>query len=157
MDMQVTVAVDGGGSRCRFAAFSESGELLCRQSIDRHASLSISPEAAWNTINQGLQMIRAKLNQAERWLPNSLVMGLAGSLKDNRRNQLIQYLPHAMSYQLVTDGFAQLMGASGGEPGVCLAVGTGSVVHWQDPVRGWECALSNGMFGIGMVISKIHH
>jgi len=55
--MSVIVAVDGGGSRCRLAAFTIEGELLARVKVDSHASLSISPVAAWQSIDVGIRKL----------------------------------------------------------------------------------------------------
>lgn len=130
--MSIIVAVDGGGSRCRLAAFSEAGDLLARANIESHASPSISPTGAWRSIDQGIRSLAVKLKKEPSWHPDFLMMGLAGSLQQSRRQELLQLVPSSLARDLVTDGHAQLLGASGGAPGICLAVGTGSVVHWQD-------------------------
>lgn len=130
--MAVIVAVDGGGSRCRLVAYSEGGEVLARTTVDEHASLSLGVAAAWQHIVGGLNVLRQKMRVAASWQPDKLVMGLAGSLQQRRRSEFLSLLPGSVSATLVTDGYAQLMGASGGQAGICLAIGTGSVLHWQD-------------------------
>lgn len=130
--MTVTVAVDGGASRCRLAAYGEKGKLLARAEVDGHASLSNGVDSAWRNIRQGLSALAVKQNLPLSWQPDQLAMGLAGSLQEQRRRALLDQIPRAIHTLLVTDGYAQLMGASGGSPGICLAVGTGSVLHWQD-------------------------
>jgi len=60
------------------------------------------------------------------------MLGLAGSLRQSQRQAFLQLIPSQVRAELVTDGIAQLYGVTLGEPGVCLAVGTGSVVHWLD-------------------------
>ncbi len=141
--MTVIVAVDGGGSRCRLAAFDEFGRPLARAIVDGHASLSRSPEQAWQNIESGLTQLQKQLHRAPGWLPDRLMMGLAGSLQETRRQRFLAQLPETLAHTLVTDGHAQLLGASAGRPGICLAMGTGSVVHWLDEqgksgmVGGW--------------------
>ena len=130
--MTVIVAVDGGGSRCRLAAFDEFGRPLARAIVDGHASLSRSPEQAWKNIEAGLAQLQRHLRRGPGWLPDRLMMGLAGSLQETRREHFLAQLPKTLAHTLVTDGHAQLLGASAGRPGVCLAMGTGSVVHWLD-------------------------
>lgn len=130
--MSVIVAVDGGGSRCRLAAFNQSGDLLARVNVSSPASLSLAPQAAWHSIAQGLSKLAAKLNKESSWKPDLLMMGLAGAHRQSRKDIIIQLIPQAINYRLVSDSHAQLVGASGGEPGVCLAVGTGSILHWLD-------------------------
>ncbi|MGQ7847795.1 BadF/BadG/BcrA/BcrD ATPase family protein [Granulosicoccus sp. 3-233] len=141
--MAVIVAVDGGGSRCRLAAFDESGMPLARVIVDGHASLSRGAEEAWKNIDSGLVQLRRQLHRSPGWLPDRLMMGLAGSLQETRRRVFLAQLPEALAHTLVTDGHAQLLGASAGKPGICLAIGTGSVLHWLDEkgqsgmVGGW--------------------
>ncbi len=131
--MTLIVCVDGGASGCRLAVFNAQGERLAHVAIDAHASLTLGVDAAWSHIELGLQALRRKLRVETSWQPDILSMGLAGSLHDERRQQLLT-LTHPDSKALLhTDGYAQLMGASAGEAGICLAVGTGSVVHWQAP------------------------
>lgn len=126
------VSVDGGGSRCRLAAFSLDGEVLARATVEQHASLSLGVKSAWQHIELGLQMIRRSLGVETGWLPSVLSMGLAGSLQSERQREFLSQVPASVNVLLHTDGYAQLMGASDGGPGICLAVGTGSVMHWLD-------------------------
>ncbi|MBX2879494.1 MAG: hypothetical protein KTR32_06140 [Granulosicoccus sp.] len=130
--MAEIVVVDGGASSCRLAAFSDSGQPLAKVSLDRHASLTMGVSDAWQHIEQGLEAVREQLRAGESWQPAKLVMGLAGSLRQERREQFLNLLPKQVEQLLVTDGFAQLVGASNGKPGICVAVGTGSVMHWLD-------------------------
>jgi glucosamine kinase len=141
--MAVIVAVDGGGSRCRAAAFDDAGVQLARVTVDAHASLSLGVYDAWQHIGIALAQLRQVLGKDAQWLPGRLMMGLAGSLQAQRREEFLSLFPAELSCTLVTDGHAQLIGASGGRAGVCLAVGTGSVLHWLDTegrsgmVGGW--------------------
>ncbi|MFK8080163.1 MAG: BadF/BadG/BcrA/BcrD ATPase family protein [Granulosicoccus sp.] len=130
--MTLIVAVDGGGSLCRLAAFSPQGDMLGRVVVDRHASLTLGVGAAWQHIEQGLQALRRELGEVATGYPCRLCMGLAGSLQQEKRQEFLTLVPNGIAAQLYTDGYAQLMGASEGQPGICLSVGTGSVVHWLD-------------------------
>jgi glucosamine kinase len=137
------MAVDGGGSRCRVAAFSDAGVVLAQGVVQEHASLSLGVSAAWAHIEAGLELLRKSLDQPRGWLPDQLLMGLAGSLQESRRQQFLALVPAQLPCMLVTDGHAQLLGAGNGKPGICLAIGTGSVLHWLDAdgntgmVGGW--------------------
>ncbi len=124
------VAVDGGASRCRMVMFSAQGEMLARVVVDDHASLSMGVHAAWQHIEQGLVSLRSEMGYAADWLPSVLSMGLAGSLRTRERAEFLSLVPDSIHVHLCTDGLAQLYGASAGAPAICLAVGTGSVVHW---------------------------
>ncbi|MFK7994931.1 MAG: BadF/BadG/BcrA/BcrD ATPase family protein [Granulosicoccus sp.] len=130
--MTLIVVVDGGGSRCRLAAFSQQGEMLARVVVDEHASLSLGVRAAWQHIDQGLRILRRELDHSATWQPSILCMGLAGSLQQRKRHEFLKLPPPGVRTLLHTDGYAQLIGATEGQPGICLAVGTGSVMHWLD-------------------------
>lgn len=126
-----TVTVDGGASGCRLAAFDAEGGLRASAS-DGPASLTLGEAQAWRHIGGGLRTIAAELGLAPGWMPPVLCLGLAGALQRARRERFTALLPATLDCHLVTDGHAQLLGAGGGEPGACLAVGTGSVLHWLD-------------------------
>ncbi len=59
-------------------------------------------------------------------------MGLAGTLQRERYEKFIQLIPTSIKAIVVPDGHAQLLGASNSEAGICLSLGTGSVIHWLD-------------------------
>lgn len=130
-DIPVTVAVDGGGSGCRLGAFDAQGTLIATAS-NGPASLSLGEEQAWLHIRQGLDALAEQLGESADWVPSTLCLGLAGSLQKTRRLRFLSLLPSKIQPILVTDGHAQLLGATSGKAGACLAVGTGSVLHWLD-------------------------
>lgn len=125
------VAVDGGGSGCRLSAFDSDG-TVCATASEGPASLSLGEAQAWQHIASGLAALRQTLKLPASWLPEHLCLGLAGSLQQQRRSRFLSLLPAELRVTLITDGHAQLLGATGGKSGACLAVGTGSVLHWQD-------------------------
>lgn len=130
-DQDMTVVVDGGGSGCRLGAFDAGGVIRAR-TTDGPASLSLGVDQTWMHIRRGLKSLADQLGQAEDWLPARLVMGLSGALQSERRREFLALIPGSVESTLITDGQAQLLGATGGQPGICLAVGTGSVLHWLD-------------------------
>ena len=129
--MTLTVVVDGGGSGCRLAAFDAHG-TLCATAANGPASLSLGEEQAWLHISRGLHTLAGQLGEASDWLPPVLNLGLSGALHELRRASFLALIPDSIECTLISDGHAQLLGASGGYPGACLAVGTGSVLHWID-------------------------
>ena len=131
MSDTATVTVDGGASGCRLAAFDAGGALQAK-AADGPASLTLGETQAWQHIARGLRALAGDLGLPSDWLPPLLCLGLAGALQRERRERFAALLPASIECRLVTDGHAQLLGASGGEPGACLAVGTGSVLHWLD-------------------------
>ena len=126
------VAVDGGATGCRLAAFDASGARLGTTSVGRHASLSLDPGEAADAVREGLDRLGREtgVRPCGPHAPGAaLVAGLAGSLRPERRDAFRAAL--GLECTIVTDGEAQLLGATGGRPGACLAVGTGSVLHWR--------------------------
>lgn len=126
-----TIAVDGGGSGCRLAAFDREGRL-CASTVEGPASLSVDEGQAWRNIRRGIDRLAAQLDQAAGWLPSVLCLGLSGALQSTPRERFLALLPDSTRTILITDGHAQLLGATGGSPGACLAVGTGSALYWID-------------------------
>lgn len=131
-DECMTVVVDGGGTGCRLGAFDASG-MLRAKAADGPASLSLGVEQTWENIRRGIKSLADQIGQPEGWMPARLCMGLAGGLRSERRDEFLALIPAPVEKTLVTDGHAQLIGATGGQPGICLAVGTGSVIHWMNP------------------------
>lgn len=161
--MTAIVVVDGGASRCRLAAYSGQGRALAQASLSEHASLSLGVRSAWHHIEQGLELIRAELGESAAWHPVQLVMGLAGSLQQQKREAFLECLPTSLPATLVTDGYAQLMGATQGNPGICLSVGTGSVLHWLDEhgqtgmVGGWGFPVGDEGSGAWLGMRALQH
>ena len=118
------IAVDGGGSGCRLAAFDAGGVRVSSVRLERPASLTLDAAEAADAVREGIERLDADAS----W---PLYAGLAGSLRPQRRAAFVRALGRDAT--VVTDGEAQLLGATGGGAGACLAVGTGSVLHWMDP------------------------
>lgn len=131
----LTVVVDGGASGSRYTLYDSNGTRLARTS-NGPASLTLGEHEAWANIASALEDLSKSCAEPpvsdKAWLPNRLVMGLAGSLQQERRARFLALCPDQLDVLLVTDGHAQLIGATNGEPGICLAAGTGTVVHWLD-------------------------
>lgn len=146
IDATSTVVVDGGGSGSRYALYDRDGAPKA-WTTSGPASLSLGERAAWSSIESALVDLAQACPELQipnqKWLPDRLVMGLAGSLQQERRDNFLALCPDNISVLLVTDGYAQLIGATAGQPGICLAAGTGTVVHWLDSdgstdmVGGW--------------------
>ena len=158
----LTVVVDGGGSGCRLGAFDNQGTLLAT-AADGPASLTLGEEQAWLHISRCLSHLAEQLGEPSDWLPTELCLGLAGSLHSDRRSRFLKLLPPQINPILVTDGHAQLLGATGGTPGACLAVGTGSVLHWLDEsgettmAGGWGFPMGDEGSGAWLGFQLINH
>lgn len=139
--MTLSVVVDGGGSGCRLNLYDKQGRLIA-STTEGPANLSQGEERAWENIRRGINKLAESAALPQTWMPDKLGLGLAGALQDTRREKFLSLIPACVECTLVTDGHAQLLGASGGGAGICLAVGTGSVLHWID--RGGSTGMSGG-------------
>lgn len=160
--MNYIVAVDGGGSGCRLSAFDANG-TVCATASDGPASLSLGAEQTWQHIANGLDSLRQSLELPASWLPEHLCMGLSGALQEQPRKLFLSRLPADLRVSLITDGHAQLLGATGGKSGACLAVGTGSVLHWLDDENtigmagGWGYPVGDEGSGAWLGAQLINH
>jgi len=72
-------------------------------------------------------------------------------------------MPLGLNFELVSDGHAQLLGATGGNAGICLAVGTGSVMHWLGAdgqagmAGGWGYPVGDEGSGAWLGMKAIQH
>lgn len=125
------IVADGGASKCAMALYSVPEGKRLAQTVQAPASLSLDVSAAWHAIEQGIRELANELGFPADWQPDLLVMGLAGSLRESRIQAFIGEIRHCRRYLIYTDGQAQFAGATGNTAGVCLSVGTGSVVYWM--------------------------
>lgn len=134
------LAVDGGASHCRIAAYAAKGDMLGSFTLDRAASLSVGVRNAVESVRSVIHVLEGQLGASLEGVP--LLCGLAGALREARKADFLAAIGAERRVDVVTDGHAQLLGVAGGEPGVCLAVGTGSVVHWL--CASGECGFAGG-------------
>lgn len=121
------VTIDGGGTGTRLRALGADGTPLAEATAGP-SSLTLGVEQAWRNVSTGLDGLRAATGSE---LTNArLVCGLAGGRSPKRQAEF-----RALGGQtcadivIVTDGFASLLGAHDGRPGVVLAVGTGVAAY----------------------------
>lgn len=119
------VLVDGGGTGARLRAVSASGAPL-GEGRGGPASLTLGVESCWASIEAALaQVFGADVPAGTR-----LFCGLAGGRSPERQAEFRARDPIGCAeIVIVTDGFATLLGAHGGRPGVILAVGTGVTAY----------------------------
>lgn len=138
-DSNVVVA-DGGASGSRFAIFDHNGKRT-GEAHGPPASLSLGAEAACDAIRSGLGSLGEQQYDDADWAPAHIMLGLAGAEEQQQRQAFKQLLSPTVDCDIVTDGYAHLMGVADGEPAICLSLGTGSVVHWHN---GREHSMAGG-------------
>jgi len=123
-------AADGGGSGTRVRLWSAAGDWLGSGEAGP-SGLSLGVGAAWREVEAAVASAFAQAGltvEAER-STTALTLGLAGA---NVARQAEAFHASAQGWAWVLlggDGQAALIGAHGGQPGVLLAAGTGSVAE----------------------------
>ena len=125
------VVADGGATKCAMALYSVADGKRLAETVQGPASLSLESGRAWLSIESGLRALSVRAGLGSDWQPDLLVMGLAGSERTARLDAFTRQIKHCRRYLVYSDGLAQYVGATGGAAGICLSVGTGSVVYWR--------------------------
>ncbi|MVO18055.1 ATPase [Rhodobacteraceae bacterium CY05] len=128
------IAIDGGGTSCRFALQSPSGVTYARRG---GANVSSAPQAAIAVLNEGLIELSTLAGlEAARLGEIPIYAGLAGVVDDAVSQFVADQLPSR--HVLVEDDRpSAVVGALGDRPGCLLGIGTGSFLarQTQDEMR----------------------
>lgn len=118
------IVIDGGGSGTRLRAIAADGTPLAEATAGP-SNLTFGTDPAWRGIKTGINALERQTGQ--RAIGTRLWCGLAGGRSPERQAQFRADDPVGCAQiVIVTDGFASLIGALGGQPGTVLAVGTGT-------------------------------
>lgn len=121
------VVIDGGGTGTRLRAVGEGGAALA-ETTSGPSSLTLGVEQAWRNVQAGLEALATTTGSGLG--VGRLVCGFAGGRSPERQARFREMArPVCADVVIVTDGFASLLGAHGGRPGVVLAVGTGVAAY----------------------------
>lgn len=137
------IGVDGGGSGTRIIVTDKKLKILASATGDPSA-LGQGIEKAWRSILDTLSRAFSYGNLPVPMLTECAIgLGLSGANNIIWKNEFYLRNP-GFKYTIVdTDGFTTLLGAHSGNPGVIVAVGTGSVGMLLDnnflrkDVSGW--------------------
>lgn len=140
---QFLVAVDGGATGTRVRVCDAAGRPL-GEGRAGPSSLTLGVPAAWESV---LAAMRAAFAAAGAGAPEGgairLAAGLAGALCAENRAAFREHSPlSGAELTIVTDGYASLIGAFAGAPGVAVAVGTGVTAYALHP--GGEVVQASG-------------
>ncbi|WP_134686510.1 N-acetylglucosamine kinase [Brevibacillus migulae] len=136
------LAVDGGGTKC-LAVFADREEHILGQGRSGSCNYQgIGIEAASREITAAIRAAMEEVRQSEPqiagdgpWKVECAVFGLAGldtehdrTILDAMIHNILAELDIQVDQLLVeNDGFAALLGATGGEAGILVVAGTGSI------------------------------
>ncbi|MDQ3460090.1 MAG: hypothetical protein M3498_12430 [Deinococcota bacterium] len=132
MTNRLFLGIDGGGSGSR-AVLGNEGEILARVEGGPANPRALGVGAVWNNLEQ----LAARALQEARLPPQipsrlHVCLGLAGVGREEDRRLLLAPGHPFASLRLETDVHVALVGALGGEEGVLLAAGTGSIAYGVD-------------------------
>jgi len=110
------------------AYLGDSSEAIGHCELATPGSLTLGVARAARAVTTAISRLVTNCPELEG-APRHIQCGLAGSLEPTRLGQFMAHWPD-QPIAVVTDGYGQLVAATGGVAGACLSVGTGSVVHW---------------------------
>lgn len=122
------IAIDGGGTSCRFALRLSTGVVTVRRGS---ANVFSAPEAALQALNDGLAELAAQAGLEKAQLAGvPLYAGLAGVADDAIAQFVADRLP-SRQVLIEDDRRAAVIGALGGRAGCLIGIGTGSFLARQ--------------------------
>ncbi|MFD0698043.1 N-acetylglucosamine kinase [Paenibacillus sp. GCM10027628] len=138
------LAVDGGGTKSICFLFDEHGRIRgqgrsgsCNyQGVGREAAVKEIIFAIRNALEDS-EFIEDAVAREEEFVTDCAALGLAGLDTDYDRKiiegivkEALQHLRISAKHLIIeNDGFAALMGTTGGQPGILMIAGTGSIVY----------------------------
>ena len=120
------VGIDGGGSGTRVLLADAAGNVLASATAGPSA-LGLGVNQAWEQIGLAVTRAFAAAGQAFDWRACTLCCGLSGVNNASWRSAFEAANPTGSALVLVSDAYTTLWGAHGGQPGVIVALGTGSI------------------------------
>lgn len=133
------VGVDGGGTGTRVVLADACGVELA-QAVGAASGLGLGVTRAWAAIEAACAQAFASAGLRLDWAQCALGCGLAGV---NNRDWLADFIaraPRLAALDVQSDAYTTLLGAHGGEAGVIVAVGTGSIAARLDRDGAWSIA-----------------
>lgn len=119
------IGVDGGGTGTRVIV--SDGHNILSVASGGPAALSRGIENAWKVIEQTCETAFDQIEERVVWEQSAVGIGIAGAHHEVWRAEFVRRAPPAAHLVVETDSRTSLLGAHAGKPGVCIALGTGSV------------------------------
>jgi glucosamine kinase len=135
------LGVDGGGSGTRVILADANGVELARAS-GGPSGLGLGVERAWQSIRDACAQAFATAGIAFDWRACALGCGLAGVNNADWYAAFLAQAPDVRALAIESDAYTTVLGAHGGEAGVIVALGTGSIAAALD--ANGVCHISGG-------------
>ncbi|WP_345812225.1 BadF/BadG/BcrA/BcrD ATPase family protein [Paraburkholderia sp. PREW-6R] len=120
------IGIDGGGSGTRVVLGDAQGRELA-QAAAGPSGLGLGVERAWQAIAAGCGEAFERAGVVLDWSRCVLGCGLAGVNNRDWLSAFLEQAPAVAGLAVESDAYTTLLGAHGGEQGVIVALGTGSV------------------------------
>jgi glucosamine kinase len=135
------LGIDGGGSGTRVILADANGVELARAS-GGPSGLGLGVERAWQSIGDACKRAFDTAGLAFDWRACSLGFGLAGVNNADWYAAFLAQAPAVRALSVESDAYTTVLGAHGGEAGVIVALGTGSIAASLDAEG--VCRISGG-------------
>ena len=156
------VAIDGGATGTRVRLGDATGRTLAEATAGP-SSLTLGVDQAWRHIRAALSDALAQLGLDFDALAAARIGGaLAGSRNARNLAAFRRTNPLDRPVEVMTDGYAGLVGGLGGRPGTVVAVGTGVAAHrlWPDGTSkycsGWGFPAGDEGGGAWIGLQSVH-
>jgi glucosamine kinase len=135
------LGIDGGGSGTRVILADSHGTELARAS-GGPSGLGLGVERAWQSIGDACRLAFAHAALPFDWRACALGCGLAGVNNADWLAAFLHMAPEVRALAVESDAYTTVLGAHGGEAGVIVALGTGSIAAALDAEG--VCRISGG-------------
>ncbi|SAK97821.1 BadF/BadG/BcrA/BcrD type ATPase [Caballeronia calidae] len=135
------LGVDGGGSGTRVILVDAHGMELARAS-GGPSGLGLGVERAWQSIGDTCRRAFDAAALPFDWRNCSLGCGLAGVNNADWLAAFLATAPGVRALSVESDAYTTVLGAHGGDPGVIVALGTGSIAASLDEAG--VCRIAGG-------------
>ncbi|MEZ2350601.1 BadF/BadG/BcrA/BcrD ATPase family protein [Caballeronia sp. RCC_10] len=125
------LGIDGGGSGTRVILADANGVELARAS-GGPSGLGLGVERAWQTIGDACERAFQAAALPFDWRACALGCGLAGVNNAEWLSAFLDMAPPVQALSVESDAYTTVIGAHAGEPGVVVALGTGSIAASLD-------------------------
>ncbi len=160
--IEFLLGVDGGGSGTRVLLSNPAGGILARASAGPSA-LGQGVDAAWRAIEAAARDAFAQAGYIPNWSRCALGAGLSGVNHLPWRDAFIASNPGFARLAIDGDAHTALLAAHGGQPGIMVAAGTGSVAEALYPdgsrrqIGGWGFPVGDEGSGAWLGLRAMAH
>jgi len=129
--IQYFIGIDGGGTSSKGVLVSSEGKIIAEKKGGPSNKNNIGLQRTIDNLKDLILDLSSHLEEGKK--PAGIGLGLSGAGRENDREKIHSMMKDLnLGEELLLvhhDAFASLMGATGGEDGVIVIAGTGSIVY----------------------------